>query len=148
MSSALLTIAIVGAGLFSLALGLVHLRIPAILRYADVIGSDSEGPPVGQLCIGRFRFRYVLRRGDMVGMAWVMSNAASYVLLTIGLVDILWSTGWRGVPIASGALWVSGWWAIRAGGQIVVGRRLGDLAIVAWFACLALLHLVVALDGR
>ena len=147
VSSALLTIGIIGAGVFSIALGVIHLRIPAILRYGDLIGSDAEGQPIGQLRVGPLRFRYGLRRRDLVGMTWVMSNAASYVLVTIGLIDTLWGAGWRGLPLAIGGIWIAGWWAIRAGGQLVVGRRAGDVVVVGWFACLALLHFIVGLSG-
>jgi hypothetical protein len=140
-----LTTGIIGAGLFSLVLGVIHLRIPAILRYAEAIGPDEGQVPIGRIRSGLFA--YGLRRSDLVGVTWVMSNAASYVLLTIGLVDVLWAAGWRGVPIAIGGVWIAGWWAIRAGGQLVVGRRFGDVAVAAWFACLALLHLVLAIDG-
>jgi hypothetical protein len=69
-----------------------------------------------------------------------MSNAATYVLVSIGFVDLGWVAGWRGLPMAGGALWIAGWWAIRSGSQFVVGRRRVDLAFAAWFAGLAALH--------
>jgi hypothetical protein len=139
-----LTFTLIGAGVFSLVLGVVHLRIPAILRYEEAIGADRQRTAIGVVRI--WPLRYDLRPRDLVGVAWVMSNAASYVLLTIGLVDILWSTGWRGVPIAIGASWISGWWGIRAAGQLVVGRRSGDVAVAGWFAALALVHLIIAVN--
>jgi hypothetical protein len=74
-----------------------------------------------------------------------MSNAASYVLLSVGLVDLGWAAGWRGLPIVGVALWIAGWWALRSGSQLVVGRRGVDLAFGAWFATLAVLHLAFGL---
>jgi hypothetical protein len=74
-----------------------------------------------------------------------MSNAASYVLLSIGLLDLAWAAGWHWLPVVGGGLWVAGWWGIRAGGQLVVGRRRLDLAFATWFAALAVLHLVLGL---
>ena len=86
--------ATVATGLFSLGIGTVHLWVPTLFRYPLAIGSDDDGPELGQIGFGSAR--YQIRRRDLVGLAWVMSNAASYVLLTVGLVDLAWSTGWRG----------------------------------------------------
>lgn len=43
------------------------------------------------------------------------------------------------------ALWTSGWWAIRAASQFILGRRFGDVAIAGWFSVLAAVHVVAAL---
>jgi hypothetical protein len=135
---------LVVAGVFSFALGLIHLMIPRLFDFPGAIGDDGPGvPPLRQLRLGRRT--YQLRRRDVLGLSWVMSNAASYVLLSIGLFDVGWVAGWRGLPIVGGALWIAGWWAIRSGSQFVVGRRTGDLAFVAWFAWLAVLHLAFGL---
>jgi hypothetical protein len=88
---------------------------------------------------------YQLRRRDVLGLSWVMSNAASYVLVSIGVVDLSWVAGWRGMPLVAGAWWIAGWWAIRGGRQLVVGRRTVDLVFVTWFAILAALHVAVGL---
>ncbi len=131
---------LVVAGVFSLGLGLVHLVIPRLFDFDGAIGADGDGvAPLRRRVVGRWA--YQVRRRDVLGLAWVMSNAASYVLLTVGLVDLGWAAGWRGLPVVGGALWIAGWWAIRSGSQLVVGRRGVDLAFAAWFAALALLHL-------
>ena len=115
MSSVLLGL-VAASGLFSVALGIVHVSIPALVRYRAAIGGDSDGlPSLGS--IGSGAVRYELRRGDLVGIAWIMSNAASYVLVSIGLVDLAWATGSTLVPIQPVALWIAGWWALRAAGQ-------------------------------
>lgn len=41
------------------------------------------------------------------------------------------------------AIWVAGWWSIRAGSQAVLGGRRIDLAVAAWFATLAVVHVLV-----
>lgn len=148
VSSPLLEAITALAGTFTVALGVVHIAIPRLVGFRHAIGSDggirspAGPPPLGT--IGTRRFAYRLRRNDLVGLAWVMSNAASYVLITIGIVDLAWVAGWRGVPIALGAIWIAGWWAIRAASQFALGGRAGDMVVAAWFAVLAVVHLVLA----
>lgn len=145
MGSAL-TVAVVAAGVFSLALGVVHLWVPRIFAMDRAIGTD--GPSVPELgLLGKGAWTHRRRRSDAIGIAWVMSNAASYVLVSVGLLDLAWAAGHRAVPLGIGGLWIAGWWAIRAGGQFAVGRRRGDVAIAALFAALAVLHVALATRG-
>ena len=146
MSSLLLTVLVAAAGVFTIALGAVHIGIPSILRFSEAIGVDGDRPGLGRVRMPGIEYR--LNRTDLRAMAWVMSNAASYVLVTVGIVDLAWVGGWRGLPLPIGAAWIAGWWAVRSGGQLLVGRRLGDLAIAMWFGGLALLHVAVAILGR
>ena len=146
VSSVLLTAMTAGAGVFTVVLGCVHVGIPRIVGYrAALDGGDVPGA-IALPTIGRGRWTYRLRRDDLIGITWVMSNAASYVLVTIGILDLAWAAGWRGVPVVLGATWIAGWWAIRAIGQLALGRRQGDLIVAAWFAALAVVHLVLALS--
>jgi hypothetical protein len=127
------------AGLFALGLGAIHIVIPRLFDFETAIGADGPAaPPLGLRTVGPWR--YQLRRLDVLGLSWVMSNAATYVLVSVGFLDLGWVAGWRGLPIVGGALWIAGWWAIRSGSQFVVGRRRVDLAFAAWFAALAVLH--------
>jgi hypothetical protein len=136
-------LAIVAGGVFSLALGVAHLWVPRIFALDRAIGTDGPSlPELGML--GRGTWTYRRRRSDAIGLAWVMSNAASYVLVTIGVLDLAWAAGHRAVPIGIGAVWIAGWWALRAGGQFVVGRRRGDVAIAALSAALAIVHVALA----
>jgi hypothetical protein len=131
------------AGLFSIALGIVHVWVPRIFAFDRAIGHD--GAAAAQLgTIGFGRWSYARRRSDARGLTWVMSNAASYVLVSIGLLDLAWVAGSRVVPVALGGAWIAGWWAIRAGGQMVVGRRVWDLALAGGFIALAAWHLLLA----
>lgn len=149
VSSPLLLILTALAGTFTIALGVVHIAIPKLVGFGRAIGRDATlgsaaGPPLlGTIGAGPFTYR--VRRSDLVGLAWVMSNVASYGLITIGIVDLAWVAGWRGLPIALGATWIAGWWAIRAASQFALGRRAGDVVAAVWFAGLAVGHLVLAL---
>jgi hypothetical protein len=144
MSSALIVVGIAVAGIFTLGLGIVHLWIPRIFRFDEAIGSDTDAtlPPLGTVAAGPWR--YPRRRADARGLAWVMSDAASYVLVSIGLLDLAWVGGWTVVPLAIGAWWIAGWWAIRAGSQLVIGRRRIDWLFAGWFAALAVVHVALA----
>ena len=142
VSSALLTGLIVAAGIFSLGLGVVHVAAPVIFRFPAAIGDDRDAPP-----LGRIRFPavpYELRRSDLRGITWIMSNAASYVIVSIGLIDLVWAAGWRGLPVPLVSGWIAGWWAVRAIGEGFVGRRTVDLALAGLFLALATLHGLIA----
>jgi hypothetical protein len=142
MSSAL-TVAVIAAGLFSLALGIVHLWVPRFFALDRAIGTDGpSGSELGSIGLGTWTYRR--RRTDAIGIVWVMSNAASYVLLSVGFLDLAWAAGQRAVPLGIGGLWIAGWWILRAGGQFAVGRRRGDVAIASLFVVLAVLHVALA----
>jgi hypothetical protein len=143
MSSTLTTLLLVIVGVVTLALGLVHLVIPRWFDFPMAIGRDGAGlPPLKERPLGPWI--YQLRRQDALGLSWVMSNAASYVLLSIGVVDLAWASGWRGLPVVGCTLWIAGWWVLRTAGQFAVGRRAIDIAFAAGFATLAVVHLGLA----
>jgi hypothetical protein len=143
VSSVLLQGATAAVGAFAIGLGVVHLAVPVIFRFPEAIGTDAGRPSLGAIRLPLVPYR--LRRSDLRGITWVMSNAASYVLVTIGIIDLAWVAGWRGVSPAIGGLWIAGWWGIRAGGQLAIGCRRLDRAVVAWFGGLAALHVVIAI---
>ena len=134
---------VIGAGSFTLALGVVHLAIPRLVGFRAAIEATRADLPTLRL-IG---LGYHLRRDGLIGLTWVMSNAVSYVLITIGLLDLAWAAGWRGVPIGLGAAWIAGWWAVRAVSQFALGRRLVDVRLAAWFAALGVAHLALAFSA-
>lgn len=144
--SSLLEISTALAGIFSLVLGIVHIWVPRILVYRLAIGEDDGTlPAIGAIRLGPWA--YARRRSDLVGLSWVMSNAASYVLVTIGILDLAWAFGDRSIPLAIGATWIAGWWTLRAAGQFALGSRIGDIAIAALFVAMAAGHLVLALGS-
>lgn len=131
------------AGIFSLALGVVHVWVPRIFAFDRAIGVDNGGlPSIGEVRLGTLA--YQRRRADLVGLSWVMSNAASYVLATIGIIDLAWALGDRTVPLPIGATWIAGWWALRAVGQFALGRRSRDVWLAVVFLAPAGWHAVLA----
>ena len=132
------------SGLFTVALGLAHIVIPLIMDFDHAIPTPAAAPtPLRPIAIGPIR--YEVRRSDVRGIAWVMSNAASYVLITLGLADLA-AASWLGTHFGQLlAMWAAGWWVLRAAGQFLVGRRWGDLAVAGWFAVLGAIHIVAAL---
>jgi hypothetical protein len=144
VSSEIIVPALMAAGVFTVVLGTVHIAIPVLMDFDHAIPTaNADSVPLRSLGVGGFR--YEVLRSDVRGIAWVMSNAASYVLITLGMADLTASV-W--VATDAGhllALWASGWWAIRAGSQLIVGRRIGDFAVAGWFGILAAVHAVAAL---
>jgi hypothetical protein len=137
---------LVGAGLviagsFTLTLGIIHFFFPLLLDFKTAI--PHEGTPLKPLRLGFFH--YATQRRDIYGIAYVMNNATSYVLVTIGLLEILWSY-WLKTPAGQLlSLWLAGWWFIRAGSQPYLGKRRGDWLVMTGFASFGLLNVVAVL---
>jgi hypothetical protein len=137
-----LHVLLLAAGVFTLALGAVHIVLPALLDYHAVVFDRPAAwkPRPFRLWLTR----YVVTQHDRYGIIWVMNFAASYVLLSVGLAD-LFAADWLRSNAGRGiALWIAGWWIVRAVSQLWLGRRRGDVLLVAWFLALAALHAVVA----
>ena len=101
-----------------------------------------EGPPLRPLRLGPIR--YAVRRRDARGITWVSNHAASYVLITLGVADLL-ASRWLGSDAGRLlAAWVVGWWGIRAASQLLIGHRRLDVGFVALFAALGGLHAIAA----
>lgn len=136
MADFLITLALAICGLFSLALGSIHFFMPLLFDFRNALPAD--GPALKPFRLGPIR--YPTQRSDVYGLAWVMNHATSYVLVSIGLADLL-SRLW--LALAGGrwlALWMAGWWLLRAGTQFYLGRRRGDWQIAGGFALLAAIH--------
>jgi hypothetical protein len=132
-----LTIAFNFAGIFSLILGILHFFFPLLLDFRNAI--PKTGDPIKPFRLGSIR--YGTQRSDVYGIAWVMNYATSYVLVTIGLLD-LFSAAW--LHTAWGDLltiWIAGWWFLRAGAQLYLGRRRGNWLILAGFSLLGIIQL-------
>ena len=139
----LLSLPLYGAGLFTLALGMAHFFAPRLLDFRTVIlerSAEWKTPRPFRL----WPTAYTATPRDLNGVVWVMNHAASYTLVGIGLLD-LFAQGWL---LGAGrllALWIAGFWFLRAATQLIFGRRWGDWLILVWFATLGILHLWVAL---
>lgn len=128
------------AGVFTVGLGVTHFVMPVLFDFDHAIPRDGE--PLHPF--RWFIYRYPTTRSDVYGIAWVMNHAASYTLVSIGVLDMLWT---RWLDADAGwmlALWIAGFWWMRAGSQLYLGRRRGDLLAIAWFAMLGTLHAAVA----
>lgn len=131
------------AGIFTLVLGLLHFFLPLMLDFRSIV---LDRPPEWKPARA-FRLwpsHYIATLSDRLGVVWVMNHAASYTLVAIGLVDLL-AGRWLTTDPGAGrilALWIGGWWLVRAVAQLTFGRRLGDWVILAYFGLLAALHLV------
>ncbi|RIK41380.1 MAG: hypothetical protein DCC57_18940 [Chloroflexi bacterium] len=140
MSPSLLILGLSLAGLFTMTLGVVHFFFPLLWDFAAAI--PRQGAALRPMRLGPLR--YATQRSDVYGITWVMNHAASYTLTGIGLVDLL-APRWLGQPYALPlALWIAGFWLIRAVGQLYLGRRAGDWWVLAGFALLGLLHIGAA----
>lgn len=126
----LLGILLAIAGAFSLALGLVHFFLPALLDYRSVVlERAADWKPRRQFRVWLTRYTVTLR--DRYGIVWVMNHTASYALVVIGLVDLLAADWLRATPAGHvAALAIAGFWLLRAGTQLTLGRRPGDWIIL------------------
>lgn len=128
-------------GLFTLLLGTAHFFFPLLLDFEQAI--PRQGTALRPFKLGPIHYPTV--RSDVYGIAWVMNHAASYTLVSVGVVD-LGSWLWLGTGVGRIlALWIAGWWFLRAASQCYLGRRRGDWWIAAGFAWLGLVHGGVAL---
>ena len=72
------------AGIFTLTLGIIHFFFPALLDFKQAI--PRQGAPIRPFRLGPIH--YATQRSDVHGIAWVMNHAASYTLVSIGLLDL------------------------------------------------------------
>lgn len=126
---------IILSGIFTFALGAIHVFLPIILKYKKVMFNSIYEP--SKL---NFMFSdYKLKISDLYGIIWVMNNHASFVLLSIGALDIFlvdWLLG-DGEWVC---LWISTWWILRVINQLFIGYRIGDICIMIFFFVLAVIH--------
>ncbi len=133
-------IALIICGLFTVVLGTVHFFFPILLDFEQAI--PTQGALLKPFRLGPIFYK--TQRRDVYGIAWVMNHVASYTLVSIGGLDLL-ANYWIGTPIGRWlALWIAGWWFIRATSQLYLGRRRGDWWILLGFAWLGVVHLGVA----
>jgi hypothetical protein len=130
------------SGVFTVILGGVHFFFPALLDFDAAIPRSAERP------LKPFRllfYRYDTKRSDVHGIAWLMNHSVSFVLVSIGILDLC-SAYWREEPWCWILVtWIALWWFLRAACQLYLGTRRGDLLTMAWFSLLGVLHLLVLL---
>lgn len=126
-------------GIFSVALGIVHFAFPILFDFRGALAHDGDALKPFPLIVTR----YSTTRDDIRGLIWIMNHAASFAILTIGLLDLFWNV-W--LPAQYGtwiAIWIALFWFLRAGSQLYMGRRRGDWLILIAFAALGVIHLLV-----
>ena len=131
------------AGIFTLVLGLLHFFLPLMLDFRSaVLDRPSDWKPTHGFRL--WPSRYIVTLSDRLGVVWVMNHAASYTLVGIGLVDLLAGHWLTTDPVVGRilALWIGGWWLLRAITQLTFGRRVGDWVILVYFSLLTVLHLI------
>ena len=137
----LLEIPLALVGVATIALGVVHVVIPRLIDIEHAVPEPAS--PLRPLPLVGARYR--TRRQDVLGVVWVSNNAATWVLLTLGLADLL-AARWLGTEAGRIlAAWAVGWWVIRAGSQLAFGRRVGDWAFIGLFAAAAAIHVWAAI---
>jgi hypothetical protein len=125
------------SGVFTILLGTAHFFFPALLDFRTAIPRD--GGPLKPFRL--FFYRYQTQRSDVHGIAWLMNHSVSFVLITIGVLDLL-SHRWLSQPWGwMLSLWIALWWFLRAACQLYLGTRRGDILTMIWFALLGLIHL-------
>jgi hypothetical protein len=139
----LLLVALAICGVFTLVLGSAHFFFPILLDFKKAIPKD--GSPIKPFKL--WFIRYATKRSDVHGIAWVMNHAASYTLVSIGVVDLV-AFLWLGTTVGTIlGLWIAGWWFIRAGSQLYLGRRKGDWRVLVGFAWLGVVHVGAVVWG-
>lgn len=124
------------AGVFTLLLGVIHFFIPLLLDFRTAI--PAEGVPLKPFRL--LFYRYQTTRNDVHGIAWLMNYCVSFVLVTIGVLDLVWQR-WLTQPCGwMIAAWIAAWWFLRAACQLHLGTRRGDIVVMIWFSLLGVLH--------
>ena len=77
---------------------------------------------------------------DVRGIAWVMNHCVSYVIVSIGIADLVLSSWFISEGGRMLALWIAGFYFVRALSQLYLGRRRGDWLILSGFSTLGLIH--------
>jgi hypothetical protein len=128
-------------GVFATVLGTAHFFFPKLLDFAQAI--PRQGVELNPFRLGPIR--YDTLRSDVLGIAYVMNHAASYTIASIGIADLL-AYRWLGSEGGRWLLfWIAGFWFLRAGSQLYMGRRRGDWWILAGFAWLGIVHLGIGI---
>jgi len=126
-------------GVFTIVLGLVHFVMPWLLDFDGAIPTDGESlRPLTLLVV-----TYQTKRSDVRGIAQIMNNAVSYVLVTIGVLDLLvsqWLAAWFAPYLL---VWIAVWWFLRAATQRHMGSRPGDWLVATGFVAIGVFHLIV-----
>jgi hypothetical protein len=131
---ALIAVKVVGA--FALALGMLHFFFPKLLDFENVV--MMKGPELKPFKL--LYWSYQTKRADVRGIIWLMNHHVSFVIVSIGIADLLIGQ-WISNSLSSVILlWMSAWWFLRALLQFYLGTRQGDWLVFGWFLLVAFLQ--------
>lgn len=130
-------------GAFAVLLGAVHFFFPILFDFRGALAKQGPALKPFPLIVTQYRTTHE----DIRGLIWIMNHAASFAILSLGLLDLFWS-----VWLKSGygfviAIWIALFWFLRAGSQLYMGKRRGDWLILVAFAVFGVIHLLVVLSG-
>lgn len=128
-------------GVFAVILGLLHFTFADRFGFMVSLPLEGEAPPQFRL----MSYTYDMKRSDLRGIIYVMNHCASYTILLTGIFDLFWNSWIGTAPGKLCALAVAGFWLIRAASQTYLGRRRGDWLVIALFAAIGILHVLVAI---
>ncbi len=128
-------------GAFAVLLGALHFFFPLLFDFRGAISRNGDALKPFPLLVTK----YDTTRDDIYGLVWVMNSAASFAILTIGLLDLFWMVWLRSTYGALIAIWIALFYFIRAASQLAMGKRRGDWLILAAFAALGVFHIIVIL---
>jgi hypothetical protein len=134
-----LAILIVVCGIFTTVLGMTHFIYPRLFQYRSLIYVPSnEGRELKPFQL--WFITYPLTIDKVYALIWLMNNHVSFVLVSIGLVDLL-ATTWLLHDARYLLLWIGVWWWLRAGFQPFLGWHPRDWFWFSVFAALGVVHL-------
>ncbi len=128
-------------GAFGVILGVLHFFFPLLFDFRGAIATEGEPLKPFPLVVGR----YATTRSDIYGLVWVMNGAASFAILTVGLLDFFWTVWLHSAYGALISIWIAFFYFIRAASQVAMGTRRGDWIILGAFAALGVFHLLILL---
>lgn len=128
-------------GVFAVALGLLHFTFADRFGFMVSLPLQGEAPPQFRL----MSYTYDMKRSDLRGIIYVMNHCASYTILLTGIFDLCSASWIVTVPGKLGSIAVAGFWFVRAASQTYLGRRRGDWLVMAFFAAIGILHVIVAI---
>lgn len=126
-------------GAFGVILGVLHFFFPLLFDFRGAIANEGNALKPFPLLVGK----YNTRRSDIYGLVWVMNGAASFAILTVGLLDLFWTVWLHSAYGVLIAVWIALFYFIRAASQVAMGKRRGDWLILGAFAALGVFHLLV-----
>jgi len=138
-----LHILLILCGIFSLVLGSTHIVYPQLFHYKSLIFTESSlERDIAPLRL--WPIVYPLNLRNLHGIIWMMNFHVSFVLVSIGFAEVFYPQ-WLLTQGRPPLLWFAAWWLLRAACQLMLGRKWYDWLILAGFATLGGIHVVMGL---